>query len=63
MMKKMLMLAALLLPMTGWAEDLRVAHVFSDHMVLQREAIVPLWGWGDPGKTVTVEASWLAGSP
>jgi sialate O-acetylesterase len=60
-MKKILILAALLLPMTGWAEDLRVAHVFSDHMVLQREAFVPIWGWGEPGKTVTVEASWQAG--
>ena len=39
------------------AEDLRVAHVFSDHMVLQRESTVPVWGWGKPGKTVTVTAS------
>ena len=60
-MKKILILAALLLPMAGWAEDLRVAHVFSDHMVLQREATVPVWGWGEPGKTVTVQASWLEG--
>ena len=57
-MKKILMLAALLLPMTVWAEDLRVAHIFSDHMVLQRESSVPVWGWGEPGAKVTVTTSW-----
>lgn len=29
--------------------------IIADHMVLQREMPVPIWGWGDPGKTVTVE--------
>ena len=62
-MKKILMLAALLLPMMAWAEDLRVAHIFSDHMVLQRETFVPIWGWGVPGKTVTVVPSWCENWP
>jgi sialate O-acetylesterase len=31
------------------------APVFSDHMVLQREMPVPVWGWGTPGETVTVK--------
>ena len=30
------------------------APVFSDHMVLQREMPVPVWGWGEPGEKVTV---------
>lgn len=34
--------------------DLRPAHIFQDHMVLQREKPVPVWGWTDPGETVTV---------
>ena len=29
--------------------------IFSDHMVLQRELPVPIWGKGDAGKVVTVE--------
>ena len=37
------------------AAELKVASVFSDHMVLQREMPVPVWGWADPGQTVTVE--------
>ena len=37
-MKRIFLFLALLLPMTLGAEDLRVAHIFSDHMVLQRGA-------------------------
>ena len=40
------------------AENLRVAHIFSDHMVLQRESTVPVWGWGEPGAKVTVATNW-----
>ncbi len=29
--------------------------VFGDHMVLQREAKVPVWGKADPGEVITVE--------
>src|SRR4051812_31112608 len=28
--------------------------IFSDHLVLQREAKVPVWGWADPGAEVSV---------
>jgi sialate O-acetylesterase len=28
--------------------------ILSDHMVLQRDAEVPIWGWADPGEVVTV---------
>ena len=61
-MKKFLLLFALLTSASSaHAECLRVAHIFSDHMVLQRESFVPIWGWGEPGKTVTVEPSWCEG--
>ncbi|MBM3890105.1 MAG: sialate O-acetylesterase, partial [Verrucomicrobia bacterium] len=29
--------------------------VFSDHMVLQRDMALPVWGWAEPGEEVTVE--------
>ena len=28
--------------------------IFGDHMVLQQEQTVPVWGWADPGESVTV---------
>jgi sialate O-acetylesterase len=36
------------------AADLRFAHVFQDHMVLQTGELCPVWGWADPGATVTL---------
>jgi sialate O-acetylesterase len=42
----------------GWAQTasqtLRLPSILSDHMVLQREMAVPVWGWADGGATVTV---------
>jgi sialate O-acetylesterase len=29
-------------------------HLFSDHMVLQRDREIPIWGWADPGENITV---------
>lgn len=38
----------------GYGAELALPSVFSDHMVLQREAAVPVWGWADPGENITV---------
>jgi sialate O-acetylesterase len=34
--------------------DVRLPHIFGDHMVLQREKPVRVWGWADTGEKVTV---------
>lgn len=34
--------------------NVRVASVFSSHMVLQRDKPVPVWGWADPGEQVRI---------
>lgn len=34
--------------------DVRLAGVFGDHMVLQREAPIHVWGWAAPGERVQV---------
>jgi sialate O-acetylesterase len=34
--------------------DVRLASLFTNNMVLQREMPVPVWGWADPGERVTV---------
>ncbi|MFZ9862821.1 MAG: sialate O-acetylesterase [Gemmataceae bacterium] len=36
------------------AAELKLATIFSDHMVLQREKPVAVWGWADAGEAVTV---------
>ena len=36
---------------------MRLPAVFSDHLILQRDAEVSVWGWADPGEKVTVEFS------
>src|SRR5436305_689596 len=33
--------------------DVKPAALFSDHMVIQQDAPVPVWGWADPGEKVT----------
>ena len=34
--------------------DVRLPHLFSDHMLLQRELPNAVWGWADPDEKVTV---------
>ncbi|MBK0369109.1 sialate O-acetylesterase [Flavobacterium sp. SE-1-e] len=33
-------------------------NIFSDHMVLQRNTEVSIWGWGNPKEEITVVGSW-----
>jgi len=37
------------------AADLKLPAVFSDHMVLQRDKAVAVWGWADAEENITVE--------
>src|SRR5271169_2738420 len=46
-------LPLLLLAATGFGE-VRLPKVLSDHVVLQRDAPIHIWGWADPGEQVTV---------
>jgi len=57
-MKKRVVLAAvaMLAALSSSVQaDVRLPNVFSEHMVLQRQAPIPVWGWADPGETVTVQ--------
>ncbi len=36
-------------------KSLTLPPVFSDHMVVQRNQPIQIWGWGEPGKQVSVE--------
>ena len=48
-----LLVFLLLAPLLGRAQ-IRLPHLFSDHMVLQRDAPMHIWGWAAPGEEVTV---------
>lgn len=37
------------------AAEVRLPRVIGSHMVLQRDAEVPIWGWADPGEVVQIE--------
>jgi len=50
-----LFLAGLSLAMGGASADVSLPPLFCDHMVLQRDQPVPVWGTADPGESVTVE--------
>ena len=57
-MLRLLSPLALLLLTPAAAAQLRLPTVFSDGMVLQREATAPVWGWAEPGQEVSVRGSW-----
>jgi sialate O-acetylesterase len=50
-----LTLLVLLLGAAPALADVKLASPFTDHMVLQRDKKVPVWGTADPGESVTVE--------
>lgn len=50
-----MLLLGLLLLSTAAQATVRLPRFVADHMVLQRDAPVPLWGWADAGETVTVK--------
>jgi sialate O-acetylesterase len=47
-----LLAAALFVPRA--VADVTLPAIFSDHMVLQADASVPIWGWAEPSEKVTV---------
>jgi sialate O-acetylesterase len=38
--------------------QVKMASIFTDQMVLQQEAKVPIWGWSKSGKNVSLQTSW-----
>lgn len=56
-LRSMRLFASALLPLLAacslWAE-VRLPTLFGDHMVVQRDLPVRVWGWADPGETIVV---------
>ncbi len=38
--------------------EVRLPAVIGDHMVLQQQSEVKLWGWCDPSEKITVSTGW-----
>jgi len=36
--------------------EVKLASIFTDNMVLQREMKVPVWGWADPGEKILIKS-------
>ncbi len=49
----------LIIPATTKAE-VKLSHLFGDHMVLQQNSSCPIWGWADNGEQITITCSWGA---
>ena len=43
---------------TNKSKSLKIAAIFSDHMVLQQISDVSIWGHGIPGKSVKINSNW-----
>ncbi|MDR2270139.1 MAG: sialate O-acetylesterase [Sphingobacterium sp.] len=59
-MKKKLgcIIACCLILSQAYAQNLRLPAFFSDHMVLQRQSMVNIWGWAKAGQQVKLISSW-----
>ncbi len=60
MMRRQFRLGQMALAACAWmvasaaVADVRLPRVFGDHMVVQRDVALPIWGWADAGEAVTV---------
>jgi len=52
-MKRFILFTLLLISQAGFAQ-VKLARLFSDHVVLQRQKPIPVWGWAKPKEKVTV---------
>lgn len=43
--------------------DVRLPAIFGNHMVLQQKVEAPIWGWADPGESITITPSWAGAKP
>lgn len=54
MKKHSLLLIVFVLIYTSMQAQIKLPSIFSDNMVLQRDAPIPVWGWAKPGEKIEV---------
>jgi sialate O-acetylesterase len=57
-MKRMLILLLVLVQVSNALAQLRLPAVFDDHMVIQQQSPVPIWGWSHPTQEIVIKVSW-----
>ena len=57
-MRKSFLPFGLLLLLSDLHAQLRLPAIFNDHMVIQQQATVPIWGWGYSTQEITIRMSW-----
>ncbi|UII19261.1 sialate O-acetylesterase [Fulvivirga ligni] len=62
MQKLILIVLAVMVFQSTEAQDLTLPKIFTDHMVLQRDQPVKVWGWAKAGEKVTVSIDGLQAS-
>ena len=53
-MKRLLCNLVLLVSISSYA-NVQLPKIFTDSMVLQRDHVIPVWGWADKGEKITVQ--------
>lgn len=56
--RQMFVLAVFCFSVLAVYADVRLPAIIGDHMVLQQDQPVTIWGWAEPGETVKVKGSW-----
>ncbi|ANW95418.1 hypothetical protein AXE80_03595 [Wenyingzhuangia fucanilytica] len=54
---KLILFLLFVLPNVVWA-NVSLNAIFSNHMVVQRETKIPVWGWAEAGEKITLETTW-----
>ncbi|MEQ8534017.1 MAG: hypothetical protein RIB86_19345, partial [Imperialibacter sp.] len=52
--RRLLLLALLVSPLTSAFSQVRLPQIITNGMVLQRDAKLNIWGWASPGEKVTI---------
>lgn len=58
-MKRNLLLVAAMLMCATLGAKIRLPEIMQGNMVLQQNTNACIWGWAEPGKTVSLSASWI----
>ena len=59
-MRKILLATAFIYTALTSLAQLRLPAIFSDHMVIQQQTSIPIWGWANPSQEVRISVSWNA---